>query len=79
MCVHGLDRLGWGYGTDDDEETPMADGNTPEQPVIDHSTCIPAGTGNARAHNHEGATGRWIWPGEQGKGLYDESPTGAGF
>lgn len=52
--------------------------------AIDHSRCVPAGEGNARAHNHEGVTGRWLFPDDlkpdgTPKGLYDDSPTGAGF
>lgn len=48
-------------------------------PLFDHTQCIPAGEGNARSHIHEKQTGTWIFPGEQGKGLYDESPAGTGF
>lgn len=44
---------------------------------MDHSECVAAGEGNARGHTHEGETGWWIWPDEVGKGLYDDSPTGA--
>jgi hypothetical protein len=48
-------------------------------PLFDHGQCVPAGEGSARSHTHEGKTGAWIFPDEVGKGLYDESPTGAGF
>jgi hypothetical protein len=44
---------------------------------MDHSECVPAGKGNSRGHVHEGETGMWIWPVEVGKGLYEDSPTGA--
>jgi len=44
---------------------------------MDHSDCVPAEEGNPRGHTHERMPGRWLWPGEVGKGLYDESPTGA--
>jgi len=44
---------------------------------VDHSECVPADRFNARGHVHEGETGMWIWPDETGKGLYEDSPTGA--
>ena len=44
---------------------------------LDHSECVPAGEFNPRGHIQEGQPGWWIWPDEQGNGLYDESPTGA--
>lgn len=45
--------------------------------VLDHSECVPADEHNPRGHTHEGKTGWWLWPDEVGKGLYDDSPTGA--
>lgn len=44
---------------------------------MDHSECVPAKESNPRGHLHEGETGWWIWPDEVGKGLYEDSPTGA--
>jgi hypothetical protein len=52
---------------------------------IDHSECVTAGDSViTRAHTHEGVTGAWLFPDDFSpdgtvKGLYDESPTGAGF
>ena len=46
---------------------------------MNHTQCVKADRGNARAHTHEGERGLWLFPGEVGKGLYDDSPTGAGF
>jgi hypothetical protein len=51
---------------------------------VDHSECVSAGLGNARSHTHEGQSGAWLFPDDlkpdgTPKGLYDESPTGAGF
>lgn len=45
--------------------------------VLDHSECVPAEQSNPRGHIHEGQEGWWLWPDEVGKGLYDDSPTGA--
>lgn len=44
---------------------------------VDHSECVAAEPANSRGHIHEGETGWWVWPDEVGKGLYDDSPTGA--
>lgn len=45
--------------------------------AVNHDGCVRADDGDPRGHLHDGMTGRWIWPDEVGKGLYDESPTGA--
>jgi hypothetical protein len=53
---------------------------------MDHSACVrvPDGETALRAHIHEGVAGYWLWPDDinpdgSRKGLYDDSPTGAGF
>jgi len=55
----------------------MVRNEPPEGKIVDHSECVEATEFNARAHTHEGQTGFWLWPDEVGKGLYEDSPTGA--
>jgi hypothetical protein len=63
--------------TQEADSRPHKEADSMGSEGIDHSECVPAGQHSTRAHTHEGQPGKWLFPDEAGKGLYDDSPAGA--